>query len=49
MQDCHFHGLIIIQHTTVIANGTSCRQEIDDLAGRKAVHLAVALAEFIED
>jgi len=32
----------------VIANGTSCRQQIDDLAGRKAVHLAVALAELIE-
>jgi Fe-S oxidoreductase len=32
----------------VIANGTSCRHQIDDLAGRKAVHLAVALAELID-
>ncbi|HEY52421.1 MAG TPA: FAD-binding protein [Caldilineae bacterium] len=32
----------------VIANGTSCRHQIDDLAGRKAVHLAVALAELVE-
>ncbi len=32
----------------VVANGTSCRHQISDLAGRKAVHLAVALAELID-
>lgn len=29
----------------VVANGTSCRHQIDDLRGRRAVHIAVALAD----
>ena len=31
----------------VIANGTSCRHQIEDLAGRASTHLAVILAEAI--
>jgi Fe-S oxidoreductase len=30
--------------TTIVAAGTSCRQQIDDLAGRAAIHPAEALA-----
>lgn len=45
MQECLFHGLITIQH--IIDNGTFCRHQIDDLTGRKAVYLAVALVELI--
>ena len=37
-----------VPEAIVIANGTSCRQQISDLAGRKAVHLAVALADLVE-
>jgi hypothetical protein len=32
----------------VLRNSFPCRHQIDDLAGRKAVHLAVALAELID-
>ena len=33
----------------VVADGTSCRAQIADGAGRSAVHLAIVLAEALED
>jgi Fe-S oxidoreductase len=35
--------------THVIANGVSCRQQIDHGTGRKARHLAEILADALED
>ncbi|MEM9784718.1 MAG: hypothetical protein AAF899_19885, partial [Pseudomonadota bacterium] len=31
--------------TIILADGTSCRHQIADLAGREAVHIAVLIAE----